>query len=160
MELLIQNINMAHHLVEGNEPAKEIFNKKEQFKTNPKYALWARNDGLLTTWILSNIETEVLISMENVSSSHQIWKSIEAQILPSTIEKEMILNDALMSLKKGSSSLNEYLKKFKNLCDSLAAIKKPLDDTRKVFQLARGLGSKYQDFHTAMLTKPPYPTYH
>ena len=109
---------------------------------------------------MSNIETEVLISLENVSSAYKVWKSIEEQILPSTVEKEMVLNDALILLKKGDSSLNEYLKKFKNLCDSLAAIKKPLDDTRKVFQLARGLGPKYQVFRTAMLTKPPYPTYH
>ncbi|KAH0709231.1 hypothetical protein KY284_010658 [Solanum tuberosum] len=39
------------------------------------------------------------------------------------------------------------------------AIKKPVNETKKVFQLARGLGQRYQDFQTAMLTKPPYPTY-
>ncbi|XP_024023286.1 uncharacterized protein LOC112092159 [Morus notabilis] len=65
-----------------------------------------------------------------------------------------------MTLKKGSLSLDEYLKKFKSVCDSLAAIKKPINETKKVSQLARGLGPKYQDFRTAMLTKPPYPTYH
>ena len=87
------------------------------------------------------------------------WKSIEEQMLPTTVEKEMVLNETLMSLKKGSLSLDDYIKRFKSLCDNLAAIKKPVDETRKVFQLARGLGPKYQDFRTAMLTKPPYPSF-
>ncbi|KAK1575743.1 hypothetical protein Q3G72_007932 [Acer saccharum] len=137
MEPLIQSIDMAHHLVEGSEPTKEIMRDDGKTEPNPNYILWAKNDGLLTTWLMRNIETEVLISLENITSAHKVWKSIEEQILPTTVEKEMILNDTLMSLKKGSLSLDEYLKKFKSLCDSLAAIKKPIDDTRKVFQLAR-----------------------
>ena len=64
-----------------------------------------------------------------------------------------------MTLTKGNMSLDEYIRKFKVICDSLAAIKKPLDETNKVFQLARGLGPKYKDFRMAMLTKPPYPSY-
>ena len=70
----------------------------------------------------------------------------------------MILNGTLMSLQKGSLFFDEYIKKFKGLCDNLAAIEKPIDETKKVFQLTRGM--KYQDFCTAMLTKPPYPTFH
>lgn len=91
--------------------------------------------------------------------AHQVWQSIENQILPTTIEKEQLLNEKLTSLKKGNMSLDEYLKKFKGLCDSLDAIKKPMDDTSNTFQLARGLGAKYKDFRTAMLAKAPYPTY-
>ncbi|TXG63956.1 hypothetical protein EZV62_010950 [Acer yangbiense] len=64
----------------------------------------------------------------------------------------MILNDTLMSLKKGSLSLDEYLKKFKSLYDSLTAIKKPIDDTRKVFQLARAISRNKETCHT--MTKP------
>ena len=55
----------------------------------------------------------------------------------------MILNGTLMSLQKGSLSLDEYFKKFKGLYDNLAAIKKPIDETKKVFQLAIGLETKY-----------------
>lgn len=56
-------------------------------------------------------------------------------------------------------SLDDYIKKFKFLCDKLAAIKKPMDDTNKVFTFARGLGLIYKDFRTAMLSKAPYPTF-
>lgn len=62
-------------------------------------------------------------------------------------------------IKKGAFPLDDYLRKFKNNCDNLAAINQPMSNLNKVFQLATGLGSKYQDFCLAMLTKPPYPTF-
>ena len=58
------------------------------------------------------------------------------------MEKEMILNEILMSLQKENLFVDDYVKKFKGLCDNLAAMKKPIDETKKVFQLARGLGPK------------------
>ena len=83
---------------------------------------------------MSNISPEVLISLESVNSASQIWKSIEELIRSTTVEKEMLLNDALMSVKKGNLTLDEYLKKFKSICDNLATIKKPIDETKFFFQ--------------------------
>ena len=54
--------------------------------------------------------------------------------------------------------LDEYLTKFKGICDNLATISKPFPEEDKVFRLAQGLGPRYANFRTAMLTKPPYPT--
>ena len=85
---------------------------------------------------------------------------IEQQILPITIEKEVILNKILIYLQKGNLSIDDYIKKFKGLYDSFATIKRTIDETKKVFQLARGLGLKYQDFCTVMLTKSPFPSFH
>ena len=109
--------------------------------------------------MLGTIEEEVLLDLDETCYAHQVWKSIENKLLPSSKEKEVLLNETLMTLTKGNMSLDEYIRKFKVICDSLAAIKKPLDETNKVFQLARGLGPKYKDFRMAMLTKPPYPSY-
>lgn len=36
-------------------------------------------------------------------------------------------------------------------------MKKPLDDTIKVFHLERGLGNKNREFRIVMLSKAPYP---
>ena len=76
MEPLIQSINMAHHLFEGSEPPSKI-TTDDKTETNPTYLTWKRNDGLLTAFLLRNIEMEVLVTLENVSSAHMVWKSIE-----------------------------------------------------------------------------------
>ena len=75
--------------------------------------------------------------------------SLEEHLLPNTKEKEIRLKDNLG--KKGSLSIKEYVRRFKSICDNLAAINKPMADVDKVFQLAGSLGLKYQDFHLAML---------
>lgn len=56
-------------------------------------------------------------------------------------------------------SLEDYIRKFKCVRDKLATMKKPLDDLTKVLHLVKGLGSRYKDFQTVMLSKSPYPTY-
>lgn len=57
--------------------------------------------------------------------------------------------------KSPKLSLAEYLHMFKQTCDSLAGIGKPVDDREKVFSLLTGLGSSFKSFTTAML-QPPY----
>lgn len=87
----------------------------------------------------------------------QVWKLLENQLLIMTKESEIHASETLLTLKKGSLTLDEYLKKFKYLCSKVAAIKKPLDDLTIVFHLVRDLGNRYQGFQTTMLSKPPYP---
>lgn len=62
-------------------------------------------------------------------------------------------------MKLGSKSIEEYIKEFKGIYDSLMAIQKPLDEDSKVINFARGLGSKYKILRTVMLGKAPYPTF-
>lgn len=71
----------------------------------------------------------------------------------------MHLKETLLNLKKGNQSLEDNIKKFKAVCDKLAATKKRLDDLTKVLHLARGPGTRYKDLRIAMLSKPPYPSY-
>lgn len=94
-----------------------------------------------------------------IEFAYNTWKSLEDQLLPKTKQQEVHLKDKLATLKKGSLSVEAYQRKFKRICDNLAAINKPISDLDKVFQFARGLGPKYQDFRVAMLTNPPYPTF-
>ena len=70
----------------------------------------------------------MLSSIVGVESARQLWSSIEHQLLPVTKEKENHLTDKMLSLNKNTLSLEEYLLEFKCLCESLAAINKPLGD--------------------------------
>ncbi|RVW59671.1 hypothetical protein CK203_101050 [Vitis vinifera] len=59
---------------------------------------------------------------------HKCWQtigSLEDQLLPKTKQQEVHLKDKLATLKKGSLSVEAYQRKFKRICDNLAAINKP-----------------------------------
>ena len=60
--------------------------------------------------------------------------------------------------QKGTYNMSKYIRIFKNLCDDLATIGKPVDDWTKVFTLLKGLGPGYESSVTNML-KSPIPLY-
>ncbi|KAF2322319.1 hypothetical protein GH714_011220 [Hevea brasiliensis] len=156
---LVRSLGLLHHLTNGERPAEEGESVTDQEKClNPNYQRWIGNDGLLTLWLLGTMKKDVL-RIINGETTYEIWTSIEEQLLPATIEKERNLKNMLMTIKKGSRSLEEYLRDFKSISDNLAAIKSPVSDQDKVFQFALGLGPRYENFRIAMLTKPPYPSF-
>ncbi|KAK9281519.1 hypothetical protein L1049_004422 [Liquidambar formosana] len=63
-----------------------------------------------------------------------------------------------MLRRSNFSSLNGYIRHFKNCCDGLATIGKSIDDKSKVSWLLNGLGAQYEAFTTPML-KLPTPSY-
>ena len=102
---------------------------------------------------------KVMLLLDGTETAYDVWNSLEEKFLLMTKEKEVQLINRLRGLKKGTRSLDEYLRGFKGICDALAAVRKPISDLDKVFQLAQGLGTKYMDFRVAMLSKSPYPSY-
>lgn len=132
----------------------EILDANGNKVLNPNLDTCNDNDGLLTSWLLRIMTEEVLGMSLRAKFAYQVWQSPEEQLLPITKEKEIHLTDRLLSLKKGSLSNDEYLRKFKAIYDSLAAVKKPIDDVEKVLQLVEGLSSEYREFKVVMLTKP------
>ena len=102
---------------------------------------------------------EVILLLDGTEIAYDVWNSLEEKLLPMTKEKDMQLTNRLRGLKKGTRSLDEYLREFKEIFDALATVRKPVSDLDKVFQLAQGLITKYMDFRVAMLSKPPYPSY-
>ena len=69
------------------------------------------------------------------------------------------LKSSLYAQSQGTLSLEEYLRKFKEICDKLAAIGKPVSDVDKVWIVSKGLTSKYKEFRIAVLSKPPFPSF-
>lgn len=153
---LIKSMGIEHHLTKEDAPEKEICDKDGSSTINPAHNVWTTNDGLLTSWLLDIISQDVMSMVEGTKTAYQVWKFLENQLLTMTKESEIHVSETFLTLKKGYLTLDEYLKKFKHLCDKLTAIKKHLDDLTKVLHLARGLGSKYQGFRTVMLSKAPY----
>lgn len=143
---LIQSLGLAHHLVDCEKPEETFGEKDGNTITNLEYEVWINNNGLLTSWILGVMSEEVLGFVVGMETTSQLWKSLEEQLLPKTKEKEVQLKDCQFALKKGSSSLDENIQKFRFLCENLAANNKPVVNIDKVFQFARGLSLKISRF--------------
>lgn len=93
------------------------------------------------------------------SISCAIWLALEAAFSPHSKSRELYLKDDLQLMKKGNLSVSEYGRQFKSLCDQLAAIGHPVDDTDKAHWFLRGLGSSFSSFFAAQMALTPLPTF-
>jgi len=156
---LIRSLGLEHHITSTSKPDDEITDSSGTKTKNPNAEQWILNDGLLTSWLLANMKEETLSMILGGDTAHYIWSSLHEQLLPNTEDGEAQLKDSLYAITKGSLSLDEYIRKFKELCAKLSAIGKSLSDVDKVFQISKGLGNKYKEFRIAVLSKPPYPSF-
>ncbi|GAU44375.1 hypothetical protein TSUD_243070 [Trifolium subterraneum] len=157
---LIRSLGLEHHITaDTSKPDDEITDSSGTKIKNPDAVQWILNDGLLTSWLLGNMKEETVSMILGGDTAHYIWSSLHEQLLPNTEDGEAQLKNSLYALSKGNLSLDEYIRKFKELCDKLTAIGKPVSDVDKVFQISKGLGHKYKEFRIAVLSKPPYPSF-
>ncbi|KAF3784085.1 GDSL esterase/lipase [Nymphaea thermarum] len=113
----------------------------------------------------STLNVANFVSIELSQTNFLLWKTqvlglIESQDLQGFINGEIAVPDQykLQTHKKKSMTMADYIRIFKNTCDELQAIGRPVNDHTKVFLLLNGLGPEYESFVTSML-KPPIPTY-
>ena len=139
--------------------SKEIMDTEGDEANDQLIQTWCHNNGLLTSWLLELMTQDVMLLLDGMETTYDVWNSLEEKLLSMTKEKEVQLTNRLQGLKKGARSLDEYLREFKGISVALAVVRKPTNGLYKVFQLAQGLRNKYMDFRVAMLSKPPYPSY-
>jgi hypothetical protein len=148
---LIRSLGLEHHITNTSKPDDEITDSSGTKTKNPNAVQWILNDGLLTSWLLGNMKEETLSMILGGDTAYFIWNSLHEQLLPNTEDCEAQLKNSLYAITKGNLSLDDYIRKFKELCDKLSAIGKPVSDVDKVFQISKGLGNKYKDFRIAVL---------
>ncbi|GKV03489.1 hypothetical protein SLEP1_g15779 [Rubroshorea leprosula] len=110
-------------------------------------------------WILGTMNEESLSLVVGYDSALQIWRCLEEHYLASSKESELHLKGQLATKRGDGESLDDFIIKFKRTCDNLAAICKPVANLDKVFQLSRVVGTRYQPYNLAVLSKAPYPTF-
>ncbi|KAF5780871.1 putative RNA-directed DNA polymerase [Helianthus annuus] len=83
-----------------------------------------------------------------ISNARQIWQALETAYSHRSTDRMHILRDNLRMLQKGSSSVAEFGRKFKTICDQLAAIGHPVDKTDKCHWFLCGLRTTFEHFST------------
>ncbi|GLT87989.1 hypothetical protein SLE2022_060360 [Rubroshorea leprosula] len=107
---------------------KVLSNEKDV--PNPTYAIWRRSNRLLCEWISSTLSKEVLGIAVGLETSSEVWKALEDHFVQSSQEREFHLMQEISSIQKGDDTLNEYIRRFKALCDELSTNGKIIPDKR------------------------------
>ncbi|XXG72814.1 hypothetical protein AAC387_Pa07g1825 [Persea americana] len=158
MEPLIESQDLLD-VIMADPPKETIESEKGDILPNPKFLAWKKTDKLVKSWISGTLSEEALSLKVGLNTSKEVWKTLEDNYAQATKDRDHALLRQIQLCRMGSSSISEYVRKFKNICDNLAAIQRPVSDNDKVFWLSNGLSSKYENFFVSMLSRSPTPSY-
>ncbi|XP_071712783.1 uncharacterized protein [Rutidosis leptorrhynchoides] len=131
----------------------------EVISPNPAYATWNAGDQRALILIQSSLTEEAMAKTLVHSTSRDVWIALESSFHHDSLERTHTLRDSLRHLKKGSSTVPEFSKKFKNICDQLQAIGQPLKEDDKIHWFLCGLGSSFETFSTTQRLITPKPKF-
>ncbi|KAK0588878.1 hypothetical protein LWI29_006567 [Acer saccharum] len=110
---------------------------------NERFLDWEQQDQILLCWILSSISQEILPELVGCSTSCEAWKTIEKRFTSQSKANVMQLKLQLQTLKKGGSTMSEYIMKKKCVFDALSHTGYGISDEDKIMYVLSGLGPKY-----------------
>ncbi|KAJ0752082.1 putative RNA-directed DNA polymerase [Helianthus annuus] len=128
-------------------PPKNI-TVNDKTSVNPDFTTWTEKDQTVRLLIQSSLSEEAMAEIIGLTSAKDIWLALENAYINSSLERVYTLQDTLRQMQKGSATVAEYGRKFKSLCDQLAAIGHPPSENDKCHWFLRGLGNEFQNFST------------
>ena len=128
-------------------------------KSNPVYTSWLHTDQTLLSLLYYSLTEESMSEVLGLCHSHEAWHTLEVSFSHRSKTRELQFKDELQLMQCGFQSIAEFSSTFKGLCDQLAAIGRPIDDTDKVHWYLRALGPDYKIFSTTMMSQLPLPSF-
>lgn len=93
-----------------------------------------RTFKLIKGWKIGTLSEEVLRQVVGLHIAADVWNELKSMLNKATMDKELTLHHQVEMFRREScDSLNDYLSKYKTICDELAAIGKPFTEDRKSF---------------------------
>ncbi|KAF7802793.1 Retrovirus-related Pol polyprotein from transposon TNT 1-94 [Senna tora] len=147
----IRGHNLYHFLLgESHIPTRyTTYQDRANGTCSDEYLNWECQDQLLASWLLNSMSDGVVSKMVGCVHSYQVWNKVEELFCSSTRARERQLKNDLRSLKKGSTSMSEFLLKIKKIVDSLGAIGSPISTHDHIESIFDGLDREYESFMTS-----------
>ncbi|PWA44678.1 zinc finger, CCHC-type, Gag-polypeptide of LTR copia-type [Artemisia annua] len=98
---------------------------------NPAYVTWQEAYQRALILLQSSLSEEEMTEALGFKTAREVWCSLEAAYSHDSVEPTHTLRDSIRHLQKGDSSVADYGRKLKSICDHFAAIGHIVDDTDK-----------------------------
>ncbi|KAF5788268.1 putative RNA-directed DNA polymerase [Helianthus annuus] len=149
---LLANQELLGHVDGSISPPSKSITVDSVEKPNPAFTAWSISDQQAILILNSSLTEEAVAEILGLSTARQIWTALEAANNNTSLERMHLLRDNLRRLAKGSSTVADYGRRFKAICDQLSAIGHPVKDTDKTHWFLCGLGSTFESWSTAVCT--------
>ncbi|KAK9075210.1 hypothetical protein SSX86_003531 [Deinandra increscens subsp. villosa] len=159
MSQLLAFQHLLSHVDGSSVSPPETTTSDNKTSPNPAYEAWKDEDQKAALILLSSLTDESAPEVLNMTSARQIWVTLEAVYSNASVERAQNLKDQLRHLTKGNQSVAEFGRRFKDICDRLAAIGQPVEEADKSHWFLSGLGPDFSMFTIATRAIQPIPPY-
>ncbi|KAI3669704.1 hypothetical protein L6452_41051 [Arctium lappa] len=126
---------------------------------NPEALTWTDIDQQAVIVLQYSLTEEAAAEVLGLTTARNIWLALEAAYSNASVERIHSLRDSLRQLTKGTSSVSDYCRRFKAICEQLSAIGHPVVEIDKLHWFLCGLGPSYETFSTAIRATKPAPLF-
>jgi hypothetical protein len=98
------------------------------------------------SWINLTLFEKVLSTVYGLTTSRQVWLSLENRFASKSMSRITQLKRQLQTLHQGSKSCLDYITTAKECADQLAVIGKPVHDDDLITYIIGGLNSVFNPF--------------
>ncbi|KAJ8638219.1 hypothetical protein MRB53_012486 [Persea americana] len=136
---LFEPILRGHKLmgfIDGSMPAPR--------KDSPAFNQWYERDQMLLSWINATLSTSALPYVVGIKSAKEAWDALARRYASITSSHFMTIRKQLHRIKKGTTSMADYLQQFKAIIDQLAASASPISEDELLYAVLDGLPSAYR----------------
>lgn len=159
MLLVLDFHTLSAHVAADASPPPALITVDGKSSPNPDATAWFDKDKKAVLLIKSSLTEEAAAEVLGLKGARDIWTALEQAYSNASVERIHSLRDSLRLIKKGTSSVTEYSRRFKTLCDQLAAIGHPVDEMDRLHWYLCGLGPAYEVFSTTIRTTRSSPKF-
>ena len=113
---------------------------------NPEFQAWKIKDKALLSLINSTLTPQVFSLVVGISSSREVWNTLEQRFTSTSRANILNLKLELQSIKKGNESVNSFLQRIKIARDKLLAVGVIVDNEELICIVLRGLPREFAHF--------------
>jgi hypothetical protein len=152
---LITNFLEGHTLfrfVDGTNPRPppKLLGATTSMADNPAFQTWYHQDKLVLSSIVSTLEEGVLPHILNLSSSRDVWLTLETLFSAHSQAHIVQTRYQLATMKKSSQTVADYFSKAQSLAHNLATIGQPFQESELVSYLLAGPSTDYDPLVTSV----------
>ena len=115
----------------------------KQLIVNEEYIKWNKSDQLLLSWLFSSINQTLIGQVIDCTSSFEVWSVLEKLFSQQSMAKVLQLKYQLQNVKKGSSTVSDFVLKVKTISESLRAVGQKVSEFDQILSILNGVGREY-----------------
>ena len=140
------NYHDLGHILTQDPPISTQLDDHGGITVNPAYQSWWHQDQQVLSLIVTSLSESILSCVVGKNTTKEAWLALSKHCSSTNPSHIMHLHSRLHNTQKGTRSVTDFVQDIQRMCDELAVVKHPVQESVSVYSLLRGLGSTYSAF--------------